>query len=55
MSTRCTEALHGLRDHEGALGTYSVTSAGDVTLGNLAVYQIKGGAPAFVRKVTVRP
>jgi branched-chain amino acid transport system substrate-binding protein len=49
------EALHGLRDHEGALGTYSVTSAGDVTLGNLAVYRIEGGAPAFVRKFTVHP
>ena len=49
------EALFGLRDHSGALGTYSVTSAGDLTLGNLAVYRIQDGAPKFQRKFTVRP
>jgi branched-chain amino acid transport system substrate-binding protein len=49
------KALYGLRNHEGVLGTYSVTSAGDLTLGNLAVYQIRGGAPDFVRKYTVGP
>jgi branched-chain amino acid transport system substrate-binding protein len=49
------KALYGLRNHTGALGTYSVTSAGDLTLGNLAEYRIKAGAPQFVRKFAVRP
>jgi hypothetical protein len=32
-----------------------VTPAGDLTLGNLAVYRIKDGAPEFQRKQEVRP
>ena len=48
------DALYALRDHEGALGTYSVTPDGDLTLGNLAIYRIADGAPEFERKYEVR-
>jgi branched-chain amino acid transport system substrate-binding protein len=45
--------LFGLRDHEGALGRYSVTPSGDLTLGHLAIYRIRDGQTVFVRKVDV--
>jgi branched-chain amino acid transport system substrate-binding protein len=48
------KALYGIRDFAGALGTYSVRPTGDITLANLAVYQIKGAAPVFLRKVAVQ-
>jgi len=55
IRTATRKATYGLRDYKGALGTYSVTPAGDLTLGNLAVYRIQNGAPHFERKQEVRP
>lgn len=54
VRTATVKALFGLHDHTGALGTFSVSSTGDLTLGNLAVYRIKDGAPQFARKVSLR-
>jgi branched-chain amino acid transport system substrate-binding protein len=55
IRTATRKALYALHDYHGALGTYSVTPAGDLTLGNLAVYRINNGAPQFERKQEVRP
>jgi branched-chain amino acid transport system substrate-binding protein len=55
IRTATRKALYALHGYKGALGTYSVTPAGDLTLGNLAVYRIKDGAPEFQRKQEVRP
>lgn len=49
------KAIYALKDHHGALGTYSVTPAGDLTLGDLAIYRIRDGAPVFERKLAVKP
>lgn len=46
-------SLFGLRDYRGVLGTFSVDTSGDLTLGQLAVYKVDDGAAKFDRKENV--
>jgi branched-chain amino acid transport system substrate-binding protein len=54
VTRKCVlDELFKTKDHEGALGTFSMTKTGDTTLSTLSGVKVKGGKWGFDRTIEV--